>query len=345
MFGSILANVFLCSQLFFAANVPADKLTLTPTTAPVEEVAPSIAQVEERHPTFREMIRGEKLSLEDVKDPRFWIGTVRDLRGAIITFIPQLLVALVFLIVFWLIYRAVYRVVVGSLSKTNVDPSIRDMLGHLLKWSILGFGIIIGCNQVGIQITALLTGVSLIGLALVIGAYESLANFIAGVVIFWDKPFKIGDWITIEGTFGQVQRVTFRSTRVLDQYGCIFVFPNRQMITHKVCNHSAHPINAVEIPIGISYKAAIDEARAALVPLTESDERICTTPAPTVIVKELTDNAVVLALRFWLTDESKEKAIYAEYLEKAKIALDVAGVPFPQASNGAKAGAASPNPN
>ena len=81
------------------------------------------------------------------------------------------------------------------------------MLGHLIKWSIMGFGLVVACNQIGVQIAALLTAAGVIGLAVGFAAQETLANFIAGIVIFWDKPFAVGDWLTIQQTFAQVQRV------------------------------------------------------------------------------------------------------------------------------------------
>src|SRR5688572_9684186 len=178
----------------------------------------------------------KKVTLGDVRDPAFWVDTVKELIVAVIGFVPRVIVALLFLVFFWLVYRAVRKVVVGSMSKAAVDPSIRDMLGWLIKWAIMGFGIVIACNQIGIQIAALLTGVSIIGLAVGFAAQETLANFIAGIVIFWDKPFRIGDWIQIDGTLGQVKRVTFRSTRLTDLDGDAVVFPNTYMLQNKVVN-------------------------------------------------------------------------------------------------------------
>src|SRR5438094_315832 len=86
-------------------------------------------------------------------------------------------------------------------ARAAVDESIRDMLGHLIKWSIMGFGLVVACNQIGIQIAALLTAAGVIGLAVGFAAQETLANFIAGIVIFWDKPFRVGDWLEIEETY------------------------------------------------------------------------------------------------------------------------------------------------
>src|SRR5207237_7371420 len=122
--------------------------------------------------------------------------------------------------------RAIRRFALGSMTRAKVDESIRDMLIALIRWTVMGFGIVIACNQLGIPIVAMLTGVSIIGLAVGFAAQETLANFIAGIVIFLDKPFRVGDWIEIENTFGQVRRVSFRSTRILNLDGEVIVLPN-----------------------------------------------------------------------------------------------------------------------
>ncbi|MEO6434992.1 MAG: mechanosensitive ion channel, partial [Tepidisphaeraceae bacterium] len=302
--------------------------------AAVEEARagdPSITQ------TFRNTRLGQlfdgktKVTLEDVRNPVFWIDTFRDLIVAVISFIPRILVAIMFLFVFWLIYRAVRRVVIGSMSKAAVDPSIRDMLGFLIKWAIMGFGLVIAFNQIGVQIAALLTGVSIIGLAVGFAAQETLANFIAGVVIFWDKPFKVNDWVEIEGTFGQVKRVTFRSTRLLTLDGEVIVYPNTHVLSHRLSNHTTNPVNRVSIAIGIAYKESIEAARQVLLKLVEKDQRISHDPPPMVVVTECAASSVNLELRVWIEDESVERALSHEYLEKAKNALDAAGIsiPFP----------------
>jgi small conductance mechanosensitive channel len=217
------------------------------------------------------------------------------------------------------------------MAKAHVDSSIRDMLGALLRWSIMGFALVIACDQIGVQIAALLTGVSIIGLAIGFAAQETLANFIAGVVIFWDKPFKVGDWIIIDGMFGKVLRVSFRSTRMLNLNGETMVMPNTYMLANRVANHSTHPVIRVDIPIGIAYKESIDKARGALLETVDGDERICKDPPPSVVVSQCADSSVNLMLWLWIRDESVEKSVFYEYLEKAKKALDAAHIeiPFP----------------
>jgi small conductance mechanosensitive channel len=226
---------------------------------------------------------------------------------------------MVFLFVFWLIYRGIRRVAIGHMKKGEVDSSIRDMLATLIKWCVMGFGIVIACNQLGIPIVAMLTGVSIIGLAVGFAAQETLANFIAG------------DWIDVTGTFGQVRRVSFRSTRIVNLDGEVIVFPNTYMLSNRVSNHSTNPINRINLPIGISYNASIADARRVLLKLTENDSRIVKDPPPEVVVAECGESSVNLLLRFWISDESVERKIGYEYLEKMKDALDAADIeiPFP----------------
>jgi small conductance mechanosensitive channel len=278
------------------------------------------------------VIKGEKaLTVEQIFQLGYWVDFGKDFLFGIFSLIPRLFAAVFLFGIFWVIYRFVRRVVVGGMAKAGVDASIRDMLSSLLKWSILGFGLVIAGNQIGIQIAALLTGVSIIGLAVGFAAQETLSNFIAGVVIFWDKPFKVGDWIEIDGVYAQVQRVTFRSTRLGAGNGDVVVMPNTTMLSTKLRNRTTNPMTQVKIEIGIAYKESIANARAVLLATTDGDARICPDPAPGVSVAACADSSVNLALAFWTAEEGLEGTLRSEYLEKAKDALDAAGIsiPFP----------------
>jgi small conductance mechanosensitive channel len=289
----------------------------------------------QEHPDLAEIdlikaLRGEKrLTAEQILQLGYWIDFTKDLVYALVIFVPRLFVAVFLFLIFYAIYRTVRKVVLTGMSKAGVDSSIRDMFGSLLKWTILGFGLVIAGNQVGIQIAALLTGVSIIGLAIGFAAQESLQNFIAGIVIFWDKPFKIGDWVEIDDTFGEVQRVTFRSTRILNLDGEVVCYPNTYMLANKLSNHSTNPINRVCIPIGIAYKESIEQARQALLAIPNHDDRVVRYPPPEIVVTECADSSVNLELRVWIADEAIERKLKYEYLEKMKNALDAAGIQIP----------------
>ncbi len=319
---------------------PATTLPATPMTVVLSPDAVDVLRTSRpdtivgriRQSKLGQVIEGDRpLTWDDVKSIDFWKDTIKDFAVTILAFVPRFIGTFIFLIVFWLIYRAIRRVAVSSMKKSNVDSSIRDMLSTLIKWCVMGFGVVIACNQLGIPIVAMLTGVSIIGLAVGFAAQETLANFIAGIVIFLDKPFKIGDWILIEGMFGQVKRVSFRATRLLTLDGEVVVFPNTQVVSKQLSNHSTNPHNRVAISVGIAYKENITDARRIILELTSKDARLIRTPPPEVIVESLGDSAVNLKLRFWIDDESLEQKIVFEYNERVKNALDAANIqiPFP----------------
>ncbi|HSU68873.1 MAG TPA: mechanosensitive ion channel [Tepidisphaeraceae bacterium] len=340
MISMLFARVWLLASVSFAP-VAADfsqwMNPAAPAAAQSAEVSTSkfdpdgiVAKISQS--TIAKLFKGEKkLSPEDLGHLEFWIGLIKEPLIAGISFVPRLFVAAVFLLFFWVLNRAMRRLIVGSLSKANVDPSIRDMLGHLIKWTVMGFGLVIAFNQIGIQITALLTGVSIVGLAMGLAAQETLANFIAGIVIFWDKPFRIGDIIEIEGAAGTVQRVTFRSTRMLDGDGQIIVLPNTFVLAHKLSNHTAHALRRVNVPVGIAYKESIDAAREVMLELAANDSRICPDPPPAVSVIACAESSVDLMLRFWISEKGIATTMRCEYIEKVKKAFDEAGIeiPFP----------------
>lgn len=305
------------------ATQPAEVASTQPTTQPATASVGGSKDLSDLD--LIKVFRGEKqLTAQQLFQLGYWMDFVKDFIFAIFNFIPKLFVAAFMFAVFWLIYRCVRKLIVGGMVKAGVDSSIRDMLGSLLKWGILGFGLVIAGNQVGIQIAALLTGVSIIGLSVGFAAQTTLANFIAGIVIFWDKPFKIGDWVEIDGQFAQVRRVTFRSTRLRNKSGEIVVFANTIMLNTKLLNHTTEPLNRVTVPVKFNWSETIACNRNMLLGLIEGDSRICAKPRPRVEVESLGDNCVNMNLNFWVSDESLFTDIRSEYLEKAKNALDAA---------------------
>jgi len=314
------------------AAQPQNVVVVVSTTQPTELRKPQTVIDAWEQTQFAKVFSGEKpLTLDDVKNPIFWFDTAKDLVITVLAFIPRLLGTLIFLFVFWLVYRGFRKIAMTSMKNSEVDTSIRDMLSTLIKWTVMGFGVVIACNQLGIPIVAMLTGVSIIGLAVGFAAQETLANFIAGIVIFLDKPFKVGDWIEVGGQQGSVRRITFRSTRFTNLDGDVVVIPNTRILSDQIINKTTNPITRVNVPIGIAYKESIDKARDVLLALFPGDKRVEKHPEPEVVVRACAASSVDLMIHFWIREERYEDSMVWEYLEKAKGALDAAGIeiPFP----------------
>jgi small conductance mechanosensitive channel len=265
-------------------------------------------------------------------EPASWRQIAAQVRVKLVDFIPQLFAALVILVVFFILYRGISRILRGVLQRTRADPGLRTIGLRLVRYGILGLGLLMAANQVGFEIGSLLAGLGIVGLAVGFAAQETLANLIAGLTILWDRPFRTGDNVTIAGTFGQVTEIGLRSTRLRTVEQRDAMLPNKDVVSQMIVNHTLTPEGRLRIAVGIGYGADLLRAREALLACAAGEPLALADPPPEVVVTELGESAVLLELRVWVGDSFREAEARFRLLESVKLALDAAGVeiPFPQ---------------
>ncbi len=264
---------------------------------------------------------------------QFWSHVYTGFAELIVDFVPNLLQALLLLIILVVIYRVVDRILSRVLEQaSSVEPGLQSLLLKSFRVAAL---VLIGISvlqQFNVDVTALLAGLSIAGIALGFAARDTLENFISGVTILLDRPFKVGDRLEIEDTYGRVEEITLRSTRIRTLRDEIMVMPNSQMINQKLINHSMLGVIRVDVPFGIAYKEDPKEAREIVLDLIhEDDPRIDFSRKPTVVVTELNDSSVDMMLRFYLRNPDLEVPVRFEFVEKIREALRDRNVeiPFP----------------
>jgi small conductance mechanosensitive channel len=252
----------------------------------------------------------------------------------LVGFAGKLVLACFALALFLVLYRLARGAMGRMLRRAHVEEDASDLLLTTVKYAILGVGLIVALDQMGIAVTGLLAGLGVIGLALGFAAKDTLANFIAGVTILWDRPFRVGDRVEIDGEFGQVKRVTLRSTRIHTNQNRVVIIPNQFVVNNKIVNHTMQASLRLDLPFGIAYKEDVEHARQVVLDLTKGDDRLRERPGAEVVISELADSAVVCTLRVWLKNPHLEVPLGFEYREKIKRALDEAGItiPFPHLS-------------
>lgn len=257
---------------------------------------------------------------------------VQALLTRLVEYMPRVMAALLILVAFWVAFRVMRRLLEAAFVKMEIQPTLRDLLiDKFFRYTVIGFGVVMAADQLGINVGAALAGLGVAGIALGFAAQDSVANVIAGILIFWDKPFVVGDWIETEGQYGRVSEITLRSTRIRTTRNTWVVIPNKRIIDVTLENYSKNGSMRIDVPVGIAYKEDLSEARRVLLASIEPTEGLCTDPAPDVVVTALGDSSVNLAVRVWIEDGDQRRPVYASVLESAKVALDHAGIeiPFP----------------
>jgi small-conductance mechanosensitive channel len=158
-----------------------------------------------------------------------------------------------------------------------------------------------------------------------------IANFVAGVFIFTDKPFRIGDWIEWDGHSGIVEDISFRVTRVRTFDNELLTVPNSQLTDDVIKNPVAKGTLRLKVPFGIGYDDDIERASEIIVEEAEANEEILDDPAPSVRLTNLGDSSVELTSRIWIDNPSRADFVKTrgDYTTSVKERFDEEGIDIP----------------
>ncbi|MGH7514813.1 MAG: mechanosensitive ion channel family protein [Gemmatimonadales bacterium] len=265
-------------------------------------------------------------------DPIFLLPSRVQVSAFVLTAIPRVIAAVAVLLAFWVALRLSRPALRGVLHRAHFAPPLIHLLvDGLYKGTFLLLGAVMAASQLGVNIAAALAGLGVVGIAVGFAAQETIANMIAGFLIFWDRPFKVGDFVTTEGRYGEVREITMRTTRIRTMENTYVVIPNKEIIGETLVNHSLYGEVRVNVPIGIAYRERVADARRVLLPVAQEIPGVLRSPPPEVVVHGLASSSVDLEVRVWIDDPSLERRTGFLVLEACKAALDEAGIqiPFP----------------
>ena len=169
--------------------------------------------------------------------------------------------------IFWTILRSVEFVGVklkdrAAQTESKVDDGLIPFAIDLTKVLVYIFALIIILGNVfNVNITALVAGLGVGGVAIALASKESIENLLGSFTIFFDKPFAVGDVITLGGVTGKVEKVGFRSTRIRTFDKSIVTVPNKNVINTELDNLGVRPVRRVKFNIGLTYDTTIEQIK------------------------------------------------------------------------------------
>lgn len=175
----------------------------------------------------------------------------------------------------WLIARLVdaviqeYIVPLTEKTESTLDDQIIPVVRKGLRSVIWILGVIVALNNAGYDVGALIAGLGIGGLALAMAAKDSVANIFGGIMIFSDKPFKVGDRIKINGFDGTITEVGIRTSRMRTLEGRLVTIPNSQFTGNMVENVSEEPTRKVILNLGLTYDMTAEQMEKGIALLKE----------------------------------------------------------------------------
>jgi MscS family membrane protein len=174
---------------------------------------------------------------------------------------------LILITVFWTLLRVVDYIgdrlkFKAEKTESKVDDQLIPFAIEIGKVLVVIFGaLILLSNVFNVDITALAAGLGVGGVAIALASKESLENLLGSFTIFFDKPFQVGDIITVGSITGVVEKVGFRSTRVRTFDKSLVTIPNKNLINSELDNLSLKPVRKVKIDIGLTYNTTVDQIK------------------------------------------------------------------------------------
>ena len=237
---------------------------------------------------------------------------------------------LVLIIGFWIANR-IAKMIGNRMKKSTSDATAANFITDILSVLLKVLVILTAASTMGIEMTSFAAIIAAMGLAVGLALQGSLSNFAGGVMMAIFKPFEIGDLVEAQGHTGVVEGLNMFVTTLTTPDSKTVIIPNGPLSNGDIVNYSKLDQLRVDLVIGISYDADIQQARNVIMEVMKNDPKVMDDPAPSVNVLELADSSVNLAVRPFAT-VANYWDVYFGIQEKAKVALDQAGIdiPYPQ---------------
>lgn len=266
------------------------------------------------------------------------IGTVLNFTLFELNKIPvtvsSVLMLLISLILIFFVSKLLNRILLKRiLHRTQIDEGTQFTILRINHYLILIIGSIIAFQFVGINLSGLAVIFGFLSVGIGFGLQNITSNFVAGLILLFERPIKIGDRVLVGETEGDVLDINIRSTTIRSLNNVSIIVPNSEFVSNNVVNWSHGDAKIrVNIEVGVSYNSDLDTVLRSLQEVADEYPDVLKKPAPDVIFNEFGDSSWKMVLRVWIANPKMH------HLVRSAINCDIVRkfkergieIPFPQ---------------
>ncbi len=199
------------------------------------------------------------------------------------------------------------------LSRTRVDSGARYAITNVLRYGIVIVGTLLGLSLLGLRWSQLQWMAAALTVGLGFGLQEIFANFVSGLILLFERPFRVGDVITVGDLSGRVTRIRTRATTILDFDNKEIVVPNKTFITGQLINWTlSDTTTRITIKVGVAYGTDPDKVHALLQQAARENARVLAEPEPRSWFLSFGDSALDFELRVFVAAMADRLAVQNE---------------------------------
>ena len=210
---------------------------------------------------------------------------------------PKLLGAAIILVIGLAVAFQVGKVLQRWLGKKDLEPPVRILIVRVARLMVMGLTLMLVLEKVGVAIAPIIAGLGVAGVGVGLALQGVLGNLMAGLLIIFTKPFRVGEYIEIHGVHGQVHSIELFSVILVHADKSRVVIPNRKIIGEILHNYGS--IRQLDLSVGVAYSTDLTKALNAVNAVLARTSTVLKDPAPVVGVASFGDSAVNIAIKPW----------------------------------------------
>jgi small-conductance mechanosensitive channel len=176
-------------------------------------------------------------------------------------------------------------------------------LSSLTRYALFVVGFLLALVTLGLDLTHITVLVSAVGVGLGFGLQQVVANFVAGLLLLFERPLQVGDAVQIGELVGEVERIGLRASTLRTPEGAEVIVPNSRLVDHEITNWTlSDRKRRVDVEVSVAEHADPGPLLALLVDVARRDPRVVPEPEPEALVVRFAEDATEFQLRFWTED-------------------------------------------
>lgn len=193
------------------------------------------------------------------------------------------------------------------LTTTGMRRGIQEAIAILTQYSLIFIGALVILQLWGLNLSSLTILASALGIGIGFGLQDLAKNFGSGLVLVFERPLQVGDFIQVGELYGTVERIGGRSTEIRTLDHVSIIVPNSRFLEQEVINWShGNPMSRLHLPVGVAYTADPALVRTALLKTVEQYPQVLASPAPQVFFKGFGDNSLDFELLVWTREPQRQ---------------------------------------
>ena len=219
------------------------------------------------------------------------------------------------------------------LVKMGLDRGTRESVTAVISYFLIGLGLMIVLQTVGINLSSLTVLAGVVGIGLGFGLQNIANNFIAGITLLFEQPIRVGDFIQIDDLLGTIEKMSLRTTLIRTLDGIFVIVPNLKLFDNNIINWSyKDPKCRIHIPVGVAYGTEPVLVTEALLAAARMEPSVLSYPSPKVWFKEFGESSLNFELLVWIDEPQASEPIKSSLNFRIEYELRQRGIeiPFPQ---------------